>query len=124
MLAVSRDFTQRHRLAEQLERQHRLLTSIVNESPIGIAVLDGQDFVHSLVNPALQRLAPIAAMGTRFAEVWPGLVESILPVLERVVQTGQPEQCADVVAADPEEELIGVPRGILEHADGRAVPEA
>src|SRR4030065_2741236 len=74
VLGVARDVTNQHRLAELLERQNRLLGVVINAAPIGISVLSGDNFVHELVNPALERLAAGGPLsGTPFADGWAAL---------------------------------------------------
>lgn len=98
LLGVSRDMTEQHRLAEALEQRNRLLGAIVENAPNGVAVLSGPEFVHSVVNPVLLRLLPpnTPVSGRPFAEVWPGLADTLIPVFERVEATGSAEQ-TDVV---------------------------
>ena len=97
VMVISRDITERHRLAELLERQNALLNAIVESSPVGIAVLHGPTFVCELVNPALQRMAPGRALaGAPFADVCPEHAGTITRMLARVTETGVGEEMVDV----------------------------
>ncbi|MBI2221263.1 MAG: PAS domain S-box protein [Acidobacteria bacterium] len=110
---MSRDITERKRLAEERERlnaqvaeREELLNAIVNSIPEGIALLRGPDFRFELVNSVLQNIDPETVMlGRPFAEAHPELASLVLPVLEETVAGEKPRGFVDVPfdvpAADP-----------------------
>jgi two-component sensor histidine kinase len=72
-------------MARELEARRRMLESVIEHSPVSIALLRGHDFRFEMVNPAYQALAPGEPMaGRRVAEVWPAAVPVVLPLLEEV----------------------------------------
>jgi two-component system cell cycle sensor histidine kinase/response regulator CckA len=97
VMGISRDITERRRLAALVERQNSLLNAIIESSPIGIAVLDGESFVCSTVNPALQRFVPDRRMaGLPFKDVWPGDVTATMRMFERVLGTATPAESVNM----------------------------
>jgi PAS domain S-box-containing protein len=101
VMGISRDITDRKRLAALLERQNQLLSAIVNNSPVGVAVLSGKSFICDSANPALQRLrADRSMIGLPFADFWPGESADILAMFDRVLTTGVTSECVDMPLAD------------------------
>jgi len=79
------------RLLREIEAQHRLFQTVIDNVPTGVAVLRGGDFVFELVNPAFQAMAPGKVMlGKTVAEVWPEIASQVLPLLEGVLSSGEP----------------------------------
>lgn len=75
----------RWEMARELEARRRMLESVIEHSPVSIALLRGRDFRFEMVNPAYQALAPGEPMiGRTVAEVWPEAVPVVLPLLEQV----------------------------------------
>ncbi len=98
LVGIARDITEQHRLTDALERQNNLLGAIVESAPSGIAVLSGPDFTHGMVNAVLLQLLPAGTpvAGRPFADVWPSISDTLLPVFRRVMTSGCGER-ADVV---------------------------
>ncbi|MBI2940829.1 MAG: MEDS domain-containing protein [Chloroflexi bacterium] len=102
---------ERGRLLREIDAQRRLFQTVVDHVPAGIAVLSGPDFVFELANPSYQAIAPgRTTQGRTVAEVWPEIADQVLPVLRRVVETGEPYRATDApfriqpaVGAPPEE---------------------
>jgi two-component sensor histidine kinase len=62
-----------------------MLESVIEHSPVSIALLDSRDFRFQMVNPVYQALAPGVPMaGRTIAEVWPEAAPILLPRLEQV----------------------------------------
>lgn len=90
----------RSEMALELEARQRMLESVIEQSPVSIALLRGRDFRFEMVNPAYQALAPGEPMvGRTVGEVWPEAAPVVLPLLEEVRD-----------------------RQTVYHADGLAVP--
>jgi len=88
-LAESVATERRTELARELDRRNRMLESIIQYSPVPIALLRGPDFVFEMVNPAYEALAPGEPMaGRTVAVVWPEAVPLVLPLL-KVVREAQ-----------------------------------
>ncbi|MGO9012617.1 MAG: sensor histidine kinase [Bryobacteraceae bacterium] len=72
-------------LALELEARRRMLESVIEHSPVSIALLRGRDFRFETVNPAYQALAPGEPMaGRTVVEVWPEAAPVVVPLLEEV----------------------------------------
>jgi two-component sensor histidine kinase/PAS domain-containing protein len=72
-------------MARELEARRRMLESVIEHSPVSIALVRGRDFRIEMINPAYQALAPGEPMlGRTIAEVWPEAVPVVLPLLEQV----------------------------------------
>ena len=79
---------ERWEMGRELEARRRVLESIIEHSPVSIALLRGRDFRFEMVNPAYEALAPGEPMiGRTVAEVWPEAQAIILPLLEKVRDT-------------------------------------
>jgi len=77
-------------LEREAEVNRCMLESVVDHSPVPIALLSGSDFRFKMINPAYQALAPGEPMtGRTVAEVWPEMIALLVPLLERVRETGQ-----------------------------------
>ena len=75
----------RSEMARELEARRRMLESVIEQSPVSIALLGGRDFRFEMVNPAYQALAPGEPMlGRTVAEVWPEAAPVVVPLLEEV----------------------------------------
>jgi two-component sensor histidine kinase len=83
-VAAAAEFA-RSEMAHELEARRRMLESVIEHSPVSIALLRGHDFRFEMVNPAYQALAPGEPMtGRTVAEVWPEAAPVVLPLLEEV----------------------------------------
>jgi PAS domain S-box-containing protein len=70
---------------------------IVLSLPQGVAVLRGEEFVFTLVNPAYQNLdSRRRFLGSTVAEAWPEVAHLIVPVLRQVVDEGVPFHANDM----------------------------
>ena len=75
----------RSKMARELEARQRMLESVIEHSPVSIALLDSRDFRFQMVNPVYQALAPGVPMaGRTIAEVWP----EAAPILARHTSLG------------------------------------
>jgi len=76
----------RSEMARELEARRRMLESVIEHSPVLIALLRGRDFRYEMVNPAYQALVPGEPMvGRTVAEVWPEAAPVVLPLLEEAL---------------------------------------
>lgn len=93
-----RDEAERNQLQAELERQHRMLKTVVDHAPAGIAVLRQPEWVLELINPRYAAFAPGKEMvGRTLAEVWPEFAPRVIPLLDRVIETGEPYSAEDVL---------------------------
>ncbi|MFI0135718.1 SpoIIE family protein phosphatase [Streptomyces luteogriseus] len=111
----------------QVERDLALSHSLVNQTPLGIAVFDN-DLRWVGVNPALERINGVpeeAVLGRRVGEVLPGLdVEAIEARMRHVLETGRPlidQQTVGRTAADPRERAYSESYHRIEDIDGRVL---
>jgi len=75
-------------MGRELDARRRTLESVIEHSPVSMALLRGRDFVFEMINPAYQAFAPAERIvGRTVAEVWPEAVTVLLPVLEQVRDT-------------------------------------
>lgn len=87
-IAASAAERERAEMARELEARRRMLESVIEHSPVSIALLRGRDFRFAMVNPAYQAFAPGEPMiGRTMAEVWPESAAILLPLLEQVRDT-------------------------------------
>lgn len=99
--------SERGRLLEENRRQRELLERLFEAVPLGIAVLEGPDYRHILVN-ALYRERIVArgkeVLGRTVAEVFSCRAASLVPALDEVRRTGEPYRIVDLphqAATDP-----------------------
>lgn len=82
---------EREELLKEVEKQRNLFQMVVENAPDGIAVLQGDDLVYQIVNPVYRAFASGKQIqGKAFSEVWPEAAEAHLPLLKRVLATGEP----------------------------------
>ncbi|WP_369195058.1 SpoIIE family protein phosphatase [Streptomyces djakartensis] len=111
----------------QVERDLALSHSLVNQTPLGIAVFDNE-LRWVGVNPALERINGLpeeAVLGRRIHEVLPGLdVEAIEGRMRHVLETGRPlldQQTVGRTAADTEDRAYSESYHRIEDTDGRVL---
>ncbi|SMQ20030.1 PAS domain S-box-containing protein [Streptomyces sp. Ag82_O1-12] len=111
----------------QVERDLALSHSLVNQTPLGIAVFDN-DLRWVGVNPALERINGMpeeAVLGRRVGEVLPDLdVEAIEARMRHVLETGAPlldQQTVGRTAADAQERAYSESYHRIEDIDGRVL---
>jgi PAS domain S-box-containing protein len=111
----------------QVERDLALSHSLVNQTPLGIAVFDN-DLRWVGVNPALERINGVpeeAVLGRRVGEVLPDLdVEAIEARMRHVLETGRPlldQQTVGRTAADAQERAYSESYHRIEDTDGRVL---
>ena len=74
----------RSEMARELGARRQMLESVIEHSPVSIALMCARDFRFEMVNPAYQALAPGERMvGRTVAEVWPEAAAILLPLLEK-----------------------------------------
>jgi PAS domain S-box-containing protein len=83
-------------LAEN-RRQREMLARLVNEAPVGIVFLQGQDHRYTLVNAAFMRIAGLQQdpTGHKMAETFPENSLFVEALLNEVYRTGQPVSRVD-----------------------------
>ncbi|MEU9224263.1 SpoIIE family protein phosphatase [Streptomyces massasporeus] len=111
----------------QVERDLALSHSLVNQTPLGIAVFDN-DLRWVGVNPALERINGVpeeALLGRRVGEVLPDLdVEAIEARMRHVLETGAPlidQQTVGRTAADAQPRAYSESYHRIEDTDGRVL---
>ncbi|MFJ7175287.1 SpoIIE family protein phosphatase [Streptomyces massasporeus] len=111
----------------QVERDLALSHSLVNQTPLGIAVFDN-DLRWVGVNPALERINGVpeeAVLGRRVGEVLPDLdVEAIEARMRHVLETGAPlldQQTVGRTAADAQDRAYSESYHRIEDTDGRVL---
>ncbi len=82
------------RLLQENVRQTRLLRSVLDTAPVGVAVVAGPSLTFLVANPAYRALTPdpeIDPVRLTFAEVWPlaGGVNGPLSILTNVINAGR-----------------------------------
>ncbi|GGW93637.1 SpoIIE family protein phosphatase [Streptomyces lomondensis] len=110
-----------------VERDLALSHSLVNQTPLGIAVFDN-DLRWVGVNPALERMNGVpeeAVVGRRIGEVLPGLdVAAIEARMRHVLQTGTPlldQQTIGRTVADAQDRAYSESYHRIEDTDGRVL---
>ncbi|MGW0608980.1 SpoIIE family protein phosphatase [Streptomyces sp. NPDC002788] len=110
-----------------VERDLALSHSLVNQTPLGIAVF-GNDLRWVGVNPALERMNGVPEedlLGRRVGEVLPGLdVEAIEARMRHVLETGRPlldQQTVGRTVADLEDRAYSESYHRIEDTDGRVL---
>ncbi|MFD8151316.1 SpoIIE family protein phosphatase [Streptomyces sp. NPDC001046] len=123
LLGLATDATTVRRVERDLALSH----SLVNQTPLGIAVFDN-DLRWVGVNPALERINGLpedAVLGRRIREVLPGLdVEAIEGRMRHVLETGRPlldQQTVGRTAADAEDRAYSESYHRIEDIDGRVL---
>ncbi|MFJ8046951.1 SpoIIE family protein phosphatase [Streptomyces luteogriseus] len=111
----------------KVERDLALSHSLVNQTPLGIAIFDN-DLRWVGVNPALERINGVpeeAVLGRRVGEVLPNLdVEAIEARMRHVLETGRPlldQQTVGRTAADAQERAYSESYHRIEDTDGRVL---
>ncbi|AXE89812.1 SpoIIE family protein phosphatase [Streptomyces sp. Go-475] len=111
----------------KVERDLALSHSLVNQTPLGIAVFDN-DLRWVGVNPALERMNGVpeeALLGRRVGEVLPGLdVAAIEARMRHVLETGRPlldQQTIGRTAADAQDRAYSESYHRIEDSDGRVL---
>jgi PAS domain S-box-containing protein len=95
-----RDITERRQAKEEVERllaenrsQRELLERLIDEAPVGIAIVRGPDHRYEMVNPYYQAssgVVDVTMVGRTIAEVFPNVVaRGALEFIETVYRTGQ-----------------------------------
>ncbi|WP_128380529.1 SpoIIE family protein phosphatase [Streptomyces cavernae] len=110
-----------------VERDLALSNSLVNQTPVGIAVFDN-DLRWVGVNPALERMNGVpesAVLGRRVGEVLPDLdVQAIEARMRYVLETGEPlldQQTVGRTAADVQDRAYSESYHRIEDSDGRVL---
>jgi two-component system, OmpR family, phosphate regulon sensor histidine kinase PhoR len=87
---------ERERLLFQVEHARRRFEAVVEHAPIGICVWRGRELRYELLNPAYQAFAPgKRLLGRTVAETWPETVDQHGPLIQRVMETGEPHHSQD-----------------------------
>lgn len=84
--------------ARECQRQQLVCARIVQEAPVGIAILTGPEYRITLANPAFARYTgrKDGMTGHTLAEVLGAGIAQLLPLLEAVRRTGHPSQAFDM----------------------------
>jgi PAS domain S-box-containing protein len=86
------------RLIRELAAKHELLQSVVDHAPVGICLLRGPELLYELVNPTFEKILGVRPRLGRRAAVVVAQAAAIVPVLEHVLETGEPHHSVDVAA--------------------------
>ncbi|MEV5105353.1 SpoIIE family protein phosphatase [Streptomyces massasporeus] len=123
LLGLATDATTVRRVERDLALSH----SLVNQTPLGIAVFDN-DLRWVGVNPALERINGVpeeAVLGRRVGEVLPDLdVQAIESRMRHVLETGAPlldQQTVGRTAADEQDRAYSESYHRIEDIDGRVL---
>ena len=78
-------------------KQKNLLEQILNEIPVGVALHEGPEFVTTVVNKGYYDFArgKGGILHRKVADVWPEVAGQIIPLLNRVYETGEPYHAED-----------------------------
>jgi diguanylate cyclase (GGDEF)-like protein/PAS domain S-box-containing protein len=102
---ANQDITERKRVEATREslltenrRQKDLLERIIQETPAGIAFLEGPNYRYTLVNPGYLEIAhgKGEVLGRTVEEVWPEAIDDLRPLLDHVYQTGENFHAVDM----------------------------
>lgn len=86
------------RLLRENQQQRQLLERLVESAPIAIAVLRGPEHRYMLANPEYRWLTRGKGklIGRTVAEAWPEMAGMLLPLLDKVYETGGPYHAVDL----------------------------
>lgn len=88
---------ERERLLAEIDVKRRLLQTVIDHAPVGIALRRGPELVYDLVNAEFEAtFGPQARLGRPFADVAPRTAPELTPILHRVLTTGEPYRARDV----------------------------
>ena len=112
--AVVVDMRERRKALRALEVERARLREVFGQAPVAVAVLRGRaatELVFELVNPRYEEMLPPGRnpLGRRLTEALPEVTASMGPVLQRVLDTGEP--------------FIANAYGVPLDRDGDGVPE-
>ncbi len=88
---------EKQRRVDELDARCRLLELVVDNAPTGIVLVRVPGFVGELVNRSYLVWASgrRSVLGTPVFQVWPEIAETLGPILEGVVASGQPYRAID-----------------------------
>ncbi len=88
----------REELLAENRRQKELLQRIVQETPAGIAFLEGAQYRYTLANPGYLEFTHGKGeiLGRTVAEVWPEAYDALRPLLDHVYETGETFHAVDM----------------------------
>jgi PAS domain S-box-containing protein len=94
------DAVERSRAEAALRVGEQRLRSVFEQAPVAVAVLRGRvaaDLVFELVNPSYAEMIPAgrAPLGRRLGDALPEVAGAMAPVLQRVLDTGEPFVAAE-----------------------------
>ncbi|MGH9142353.1 MAG: ATP-binding protein, partial [Vicinamibacterales bacterium] len=91
VMGIARDTTVQHKLAELLERQNLLLTSVIDASPVGVMLLSAGTWVCDIANAALRGFgAERLDAAVTLADGWPEAVAQLVPALDQALHSVVP----------------------------------
>ena len=79
--------------ADQSPNSTQILKSLLQNTPAGIAVLEGPDFRYLSINKNLAKLNGLSVkdhLGKTIKEVLPDAAENLLPVMRKIMKDGKP----------------------------------
>lgn len=99
---------QLQKLTKQLQALENERSQLITSSPVGMTILQGNEFIIEMANAPLMKLwgrSPEQTLGKKFLEVFPELFDQPFPhMLREVVATGNPleikEISVDITATD------------------------
>lgn len=90
------ELTRQEILMQEVELQRGLLETVVTYTPAGVLLVQEDDLLVDVVNPAYQAIAPgKEILGRSLRDVWPEVAASIIAQFEQVLQTGEPHHAVD-----------------------------
>ena len=90
---------EREALLQEFDRQRQLFKTVVDNTPAGLALLEGPEHRYALVNPGLLAIARDrgSLVGRTVAEVWPEVVgQEAQLLLDHVYRSGEAAEVADL----------------------------
>jgi two-component system, cell cycle sensor histidine kinase and response regulator CckA len=91
VMGIARDMTDRHQMAELLDRQRLLLEAVIQASPVGIVLVTANGWICEMANAAVRAFGGEALVtGASVADAWPGAAAALVPLLERAAASATP----------------------------------
>lgn len=122
LLGRMTDISHRKALEEKLAQQQTLLKSLIENSPLGIAIVD-QEFCYLQINETLAQMNGVPApdhIGKSIQEILPYLAPHLEPILQQVLATDTPVinlETKGYTPKDPQQERFWLTSYIPLHLD-------
>lgn len=92
IVSTQKDITEHLEIENKLKTSIDYLDEIILNLPVGIAILEGDDFIYSKINQSLAEINGLSIkdhLGRPLKEVIPQAAEFIIPRLKMVLETGE-----------------------------------